>query len=59
MYFLGLSVLYEMLKKVQETGIEAQNAFYQSYYLSILQDIFFVLTDTLHKFGSSIYVPRS
>lgn len=27
------------------------NAFFQQYYLSILQDIFFVLTDTDHKSG--------
>jgi exportin-1 len=29
------------------------NAFFQQFFLSILQDIFFVLTDTDHKSGTS------
>ena len=30
---------------------DSTDAFYQSYYLGLLQDVFSVLTDTLHKPG--------
>jgi len=35
-----------------EGGGEVSNGFFKSYYLSIIQDVFVVLTDTLHKSGA-------
>ena len=45
----GLSILYDMLQNVDKT--EAANSFYQFYYLVLIQEVFVVLTDTLHKPG--------
>mmetsp|Transcript_26423 Transcript_26423/g.43268 ORF Transcript_26423/g.43268 Transcript_26423/m.43268 type:complete len:1071 (-) Transcript_26423:573-3785(-) len=45
----GLNILHELLKNVATS--EVANLFYQTYFLSILQDIFFVLTDTFHMPG--------
>ena len=48
---ISLSTCGELLVNVRETDVTIAGAFYQSYYLSILQDIFFVLTDRDHKSG--------
>lgn len=45
----GLNTLYELLINVEKSDLTTQ--FYQTYYVSILQDILAVLTDTLHKPG--------
>lgn len=46
----GLYILLELLHNISaDEGVS--NAFYQRYFLSILQDIFFVLTDSFHKSG--------
>jgi len=46
----GLNILLELLHNI--SGDErVSNAFYQRYYLSLLQDVFFVLTDSFHKSG--------
>jgi len=45
----GLHTLLELLSNVQASQVV--NAFHQSYYLGLLQDVFSVLTDTLHKPG--------
>jgi len=45
----GLSILQELLKNISEERAEISSAFYRSYFLSLLQDIFYVLTDTMHK----------
>ena len=45
----GLNTLLELLNNVQASQV--MNDFYRAYYLGLLQDIFSVLTDTLHKPG--------
>lgn len=48
---IGLEICGELIDNVSRTDTAVAGAFYQSYYLSILQDIFFVLTDRDHKSG--------
>ncbi|KAK4351071.1 hypothetical protein RND71_030384 [Anisodus tanguticus] len=50
----GLNLLLEMLKKFQVP--EFANQFYRTYYLTIEQEIFAVLTDTFHKPGFKLHV---
>ncbi|XP_057450161.1 protein EXPORTIN 1A-like [Lotus japonicus] len=50
----GLNLLLEMLKKFQAT--EFCNQFYRTYFLTIEQEIFAVLTDTFHKPGFKLHV---
>eukprot|EP00736_Rhodelphis_marinus_P004090 Rmarinus@m.18775 len=50
----GLNILHELLRNVTRCSSEMQdmaNAFFAEFYLPLLQDIFFVLTDTFHKPG--------
>lgn len=49
----GLNILYELLGNIENS--EIANQFYQTYYLSLLQDLFAVLTDTLHKPGFKMH----
>ena len=46
----GLNILLELLHNISADE-NVSNAFYQKYFLSLLQDIFFVLTDSFHKSG--------
>ncbi|KAI9485410.1 MAG: nuclear export factor CRM1 [Benjaminiella poitrasii] len=48
---IGLETCGEVIDNISRTDAAIAGAFYQSYYLSILQDIFFVLTDRDHKSG--------
>eukprot|EP01018_Ginkgo_biloba_P010449 Gb_26953 [translate_table: standard] len=50
----GLNLLLEMLKNFQVS--EFCNQFHQSYFLTIEQEIFAVLTDTFHKPGFKLHV---
>ncbi|KAG2375540.1 Protein EXPORTIN [Vigna angularis] len=50
----GLNLLFEMLKKFQVS--EFCNQFYRTYFLTIEQEIFAVLTDTFHKPGFKLHV---
>lgn len=50
----GLNLLLEMLNKFQ--ALEFCNQFYRTYFLTIEQEIFAVLTDTFHKPGSKLHV---
>ncbi|OEL25470.1 Protein EXPORTIN 1A [Dichanthelium oligosanthes] len=50
----GLSLLLEILKNFQTSGF--QNQFYKTYFLTIEQEIFAVLTDTFHKPGFKLHV---
>ncbi|XP_027913552.1 protein EXPORTIN 1A-like isoform X2 [Vigna unguiculata] len=50
----GLNLLFEMLKKFQAS--EFCNQFYRTYFLTIEQEIFAVLTDTFHKPGFKLHV---
>lgn len=46
----GLNILLEMLTNVSRiSDVNAQSSFYRSFFLSILHDVFYVLTDTMHK----------
>lgn len=45
----GLSILLQFFQNVSQS--EVATPFYQAYYLSLLNDVFVVLTDTLHKTG--------
>ncbi|CAN6308416.1 unnamed protein product [Urochloa humidicola] len=50
----GLSLLLEILKNFQASGFH--NQFYKTYFLTIEQEIFAVLTDTFHKPGFKLHV---
>jgi exportin-1 len=48
----GLTILLELINNFASAGDPAiANAFFQQYFLSMLQDLFFVLTDSEHKSG--------
>jgi len=47
----GLNIMLELLGNISNSGPEVSSAFYKTYFLSIIQDVFYVLTDTLHKSG--------
>jgi len=47
----GLNILLELLYNVNLAGPEVSSAFYKTYFLPLLQDVFYVLTDTFHKSG--------
>jgi exportin-1 len=47
----GLSMCFELISNMAETDAQTQNAFFQSFFTTILQDVFFVLTDSDHKAG--------
>mmetsp|Transcript_46953 Transcript_46953/g.93552 ORF Transcript_46953/g.93552 Transcript_46953/m.93552 type:complete len:1107 (-) Transcript_46953:612-3932(-) len=49
----GLNTLLELLSNVQASQVG--NDFYRAYYLGLLQDVFYVLTDTLHKPGFKLH----
>ncbi|XP_077221568.1 protein EXPORTIN 1A-like isoform X1 [Tasmannia lanceolata] len=50
----GLNLLLELLKNFQVS--EFSNQFHRSYFLTIVQEIFAVLTDTFHKPGFKLHV---
>lgn len=50
----GLEILHELLLNVGRTPNVAQ-AFYQQHLLSLIQDVFAVLTDRLHKSGFKMH----
>ncbi|XP_058093970.1 protein EXPORTIN 1A [Magnolia sinica] len=50
----GLNLLLEMLKNFQVS--EFCNQFHRTYFLTIVQEIFAVLTDTFHKPGFKLHV---
>ncbi|KAG8217548.1 CRM1 C terminal-domain-containing protein [Butyriboletus roseoflavus] len=47
----GLNLCLEVVNNFASAEPAVSNAFFQQYFLSILQDIFFVLTDADHKSG--------
>ncbi|KAJ6264311.1 Exportin-1 [Drechslerella dactyloides] len=47
----GLNMCIELVNNVNETDSTTATAFFQQFFIPILQDIFFVLTDTDHKAG--------
>ena len=48
---IGLNICLELLTNIAQSDPSIRNGFYHSYYLSLLQDVFFVLTDRDHKSG--------
>lgn len=47
----GLSILLELINNFASADVAVSNAFFQQYFLGMLQDLFFVLTDSEHKSG--------
>ncbi|SPO24376.1 probable CRM1 - nuclear export factor, exportin [Ustilago trichophora] len=47
----GLNICLELLNNISGSPLEVANGFYQQYLLNVIQDIFFVLTDSDHKSG--------
>ncbi|KAH0848863.1 hypothetical protein AYO21_09567 [Fonsecaea monophora] len=47
----GLSMCLELINNMAETDPQTAGIFFQQFYISILQDVFFVLTDSDHKAG--------
>lgn len=47
----GLNMCLELVSNMADTSKEISAAFFQNYYTTILQDVFFVLTDSDHKAG--------
>lgn len=48
---ISLGILIELFNNFTRADPSVSNAFYQGYFLSLLQDVFFVLTDSDHKSG--------
>ncbi|KAJ7483576.1 CRM1 C terminal-domain-containing protein [Mycena latifolia] len=53
---LGLSICLEVINNFASSPSEIAGPFFQQYFLSVVQDIFFVLTDTDHKSGFKLQV---
>ncbi|KAI1269495.1 CRM1 C terminal-domain-containing protein [Xylariaceae sp. FL1019] len=48
----GLNMCLELITNIAEkTDVQTANAFFQQFFITILQDVFFVLTDPDHKAG--------
>ncbi|EXJ76993.1 exportin-1 [Capronia epimyces CBS 606.96] len=47
----GLSMCLELVNNMAETDPQTSGIFFQQFYISILQDVFYVLTDSDHKAG--------
>lgn len=48
----GLNMCLELINNIAEkTDVQTANAFFQQFFITILQDVFFVLTDNDHKAG--------
>ncbi|KAI9812550.1 MAG: Karyopherin transporter [Phylliscum demangeonii] len=52
--YAGLSMCIELMDNIAERGSETSTAFFNQFFISILQDVFFVLTDTDHKAGFKV-----
>jgi exportin-1 len=49
--YAGLNMCLELITNIAESDQGTSNAFFQQFFIPILQDVFFVLTDTDHKAG--------
>src|SRR5271170_4415313 len=47
----GLTMCMELIDNMAETDQQTSSAFFRQFFIAILQDVFFVLTDTDHKAG--------
>lgn len=48
---IGLQICLDLLTNISKSEATIANSFFQNYFISILQDIFFVLTSSSHKSG--------
>lgn len=48
---VGLSICIDLMTNFSKCDRPTANLFFQTYYVSLLQDLFFVLTSTSHKSG--------
>ncbi|KAK0203228.1 CRM1 C terminal-domain-containing protein [Desarmillaria ectypa] len=53
---VGLSMLGELITKFSQSPPEVAGPFFQQYFTTIMQEIFFVLTDSEHKSGFTAQV---
>jgi exportin-1 len=51
----GLQMCIELVNNIAETNTETASAFFAQFFIPMLQDVFFVLTDSDHKAG--MYLP--
>lgn len=49
--YAGLNMCLELITNIAETDAQTSGVFFQQFFVPILQDVFFVLTDTDHKAG--------
>lgn len=54
----GLTMCLELMNNMAETDLQTSSIFFRQFYLAILQDVFFVLTDTDHKSGEFTLRPE-
>lgn len=47
----GLNMCIELMNNIVETDAQTSSAFFNQFFVPILEDVFFVLTDTDHKAG--------
>ncbi len=47
----GLSMCIELMDNIADAGPDVSDGFFHQFFLPILQDVFFVLTDSDHKAG--------
>jgi exportin-1 len=48
---IGLEITLKLLEQINQDSPDVSNSFYQTYFLHLLQDLFFIMTDTFHKSG--------
>lgn len=48
----GLTMCLELINNMAETDVQTSNAFFQRFFIQILGDVFFVLSDSNHKAGT-------
>lgn len=47
----GLNMCIELMDNIVETDLQTSSVFFRQFFIVILQDVFFVLTDSDHKAG--------
>jgi hypothetical protein len=50
----GLSILKDLLVRIE--GTDVAQTFYAAFFISLIRDVFAVLSDTLHKTGFKLQV---
>lgn len=53
----GLTMCFELMNNMAEADVQTSSIFFRQFYIPILQDVFFVLTDSDHKAGT--FTPTS